>query len=90
MADVSQFAAFCEVVLQAFEVPAMRDEFDRLSGSNLSARGAPLDRMIDKATGRQDAEFRAFTEFVHEVLWCRALGNEPLPGIPRWSEDDGT
>lgn len=49
--------------------PTFVDEYDRLTGSNLSMRGTPLDLLIDKATGRTDAELIKFARFVWECVW---------------------
>ena len=49
-------------------------EFDRLSGSNLSFKGAPINIMVDQATGKQKDDLRAFCDFVYECIWSR-LGN---------------
>lgn len=41
--------------------------YDRLRGTNLSGRGSPIDRLIDEATGKLEAEALAFFD------WCREL-----------------
>ena len=41
--------------------------YDRLRGTNLSGRGTPIDRMIDEATGRLEAEAVGFFD------WCREM-----------------
>lgn len=38
--------------------------YDRLRGTNLSGRGTPIDRLIDEATGKLEAEAQAFFD------WC--------------------
>lgn len=50
-------------------------EFDRLTGSNLSLRGSPIDVMIDQASGRTETEIEAFIQFVHEFIWI-PTGNQ--------------
>jgi hypothetical protein len=49
------------------------ENFDRLTGHNLSlvGRGAPIDQMIDEATGRHEEGLRAFILFVWECVWMR-------------------
>lgn len=41
--------------------------YDRLRGTNLAGRGAPIDRMIDEATGRLEEEALEFFD------WCREM-----------------
>lgn len=48
-------------------------EFDRLSGSNLSMKGTPIDLAIDESTGRQAKEAKEFVKFVHEFVWLSCL-----------------
>ena len=36
-----------------------------------SLRGAPIERMIDEASGRTDADCAAFVAFVYEYVWTR-------------------
>ena len=47
------------------------ENFDRLTGRNLSLHGAPIERMIDEASGRTDADCAAFVAFVYECVWTR-------------------
>ena len=44
---------------------------DRLLGTNLSLRGAPLEQEIDISTGRIDHDCRVFIEMVHDIVWLR-------------------
>ena len=55
--------------------PELLTEFDRLTGSNLSQRGSLLDLEIDRATGRMDADFERFVEFVREFIWGTFKGS---------------
>lgn len=50
-------------------------EFDRLRGTNLSLRGAPISLAIDEATGRLDHDMQSFLRFVwnNVFLRCGAL-----------------
>lgn len=50
-------------------------EFDRLTGSNLSLAGEPVQVAIDLASGRTDTDMRRFAAFVKDVVWDRL----PLP-----------
>lgn len=52
-------------------------QFDRLTGSNLSLKGSPLDVAIDKASGRTNAELASFIAFVFEFVWLPLIGNMP-------------
>ena len=47
------------------------DQFDRLTGSNLSLRGAPIELAIDKATGKLADDCGRFVAFVYECIWSR-------------------
>lgn len=46
-------------------------QYDRLRGSNLQRRGAPIEVAIDHATGRFEAEAQDFVRFVHDAVFCR-------------------
>jgi hypothetical protein len=66
---MSETVKFLDCVEFAIGVPELVAEFDRLTGSNLSRRGTPLEAMIDDAAGRTDAEIAAFVEeFVRDLL----------------------
>lgn len=45
--------------------------FDRLTGSNLSLKGTPVDLAIDQSTGRLNHDLGAFVAFVYECVWIR-------------------
>lgn len=51
-------------------------EFDRLTGSCLTARRDSLTLMIDLSTGYFESSLRKFIEFVYEVVYLR-LPEEP-------------
>lgn len=70
---------FFDVLTECIGNRELVGEFDRLSGSNLSGRGAPIERMIDEATGRNDADLAAFVNFVFECVFIRL---EPAPAPP--------
>ncbi len=57
--------------MMAANTPELVAEYDRLSGTNLSRRGTPLDLMIDDAVGRQEKEMHGFVEFVRECIYER-------------------
>jgi hypothetical protein len=44
-------------------------EFDRLSGTNLSMQGNPIDIMVDEHSGRLESDFNELIEFVHEYIF---------------------
>lgn len=49
--------------------PYLVENFDRLHGTNLSLKGAPLDLAIDQATGRLDSDMEKFIEFCWEFVF---------------------
>lgn len=44
-------------------------QIDRLTGSNLSRKGAPLDLLIDEATGRTRLDLQTLIHFAYEYVW---------------------
>lgn len=44
--------------------------FDRLYGSDLARRRAPIVQMVDDATGKSKDDMRAFVEFVARYVWA--------------------
>tara|TARA_R110001583_G_scaffold42169_1_gene134101 strand:+ start:2595 stop:2834 length:240 start_codon:yes stop_codon:yes gene_type:complete len=71
-----------QALLYAANLPALVAQFDRLNGSNLSMNGSPLDLSIDKASGRQTEEVKAFIQFFDKFIW------EPALSVDRASLDD--
>lgn len=63
--------SFITCALAAAAVPEFVLEFDRLNGTNIALRGAPLDVAIDQATGRQEAEIKLFFQFVWDTIFLR-------------------
>ncbi len=43
-------------------------EYDRLRGTNLSGRGAPINLMIDAACGKTEADVKGFCDFCMDFL----------------------
>ena len=37
----------------------------------MSRKGSPIELMIDDSTGRFEADMKAFSEFVYEMVWTR-------------------
>lgn len=56
--------------------PELTREFDRLCGTTLVSRRAPIEVMVDKATGKQDADMQTFMRFVWNCVFIRV----PLSG----------
>jgi len=44
-------------------------EFDRLNGTNLSLKGAPIELMVDEASGRLADDVADFVAFVAQCIW---------------------
>lgn len=63
-------------VKEAASHPDFVREFDRLTGSCLSAQHDSLTRLIDLSTGYYEASLRRFIEFVYEHVYLR-LQQEP-------------
>ena len=61
--------AFLACLSEAINTPELVQQHDRLYGSTLIARASPLERMVDKATGKAEADMRAFVEFVHRCIY---------------------
>lgn len=47
------------------------EQFDRLNGTNLALKGAPIEVAIDKASGRFEDDFIKFVDFVWEFIFTR-------------------
>lgn len=83
---------FAECVAVCASRPELVAQFDRLTGHHLSTLDAraPLDAMIDDASGRDKAAIEAFIAFVWDCVWTRlprdldfpksdpAIGMEPV------------
>ncbi len=66
---------------EAAATPALVAEYDRLCGTDLSRRRAPIVQMIDDATGKTEDDVRGFAEWVkrcvYEPLVSRLAAEEP-------------
>jgi hypothetical protein len=72
--------AFQACLRGAVETPELVAQFDRLYGARLVTKQSPIDAMIDKATGKQEADMRGFVEFVHNAIYLR-LPNEAIHAL---------
>jgi hypothetical protein len=65
--------AFVKCVEEGISEPEFVTNYDRLYKRNLSRviKASPIEQMVDKATGFQQAEFRMFSEFVHSCVYLR-------------------
>ena len=62
---------FYEFLMQCAGNKELVLEFDRLSGSNLSLEGPPINFMIDKATGKLEDDLGLFRDFIYDCVWSR-------------------
>lgn len=62
---------FLTCLFEAVHTPGFVQEFDRLTGHNLSLRGTGLDLKIDEATGRLEQGMVDFVKFVKETVYDR-------------------
>jgi hypothetical protein len=63
-------ATFIDFLHMCAENRELLREFDRLRGTNLSLKGAPIDLAMDRATGRLEHDAGLFFEFVVD-MWSR-------------------
>ncbi|WP_322997158.1 hypothetical protein [Castellaniella sp.] len=61
--------AFIACLNEAINTPELIRQHDRLYGSTLMSRATPIERMVDKATGKTVDDMRAFVEFVHRCIY---------------------
>jgi len=59
--------------------PGMLENFDRLYGASLATNRAPIERMIDEATGKAADDMRAFVRFVKDFVYD--LTPHPRTGV---------
>lgn len=64
---------FSDCVIECSKHRELVENFDRLCGTNLSqvGRRAPINQMIDEATGRDEDSMAKFCAFVWEYVWTR-------------------
>lgn len=72
--------AFKRCLDEAISTPELVQQFDRLYGATLMTRTTPLERAIDRATGKADDDMRAFVKFVHDCFYMR-LPDEAIVGL---------
>jgi hypothetical protein len=63
--------AFMACLQEAIETPELIEQLDRLYGASLTAKRSPIEAMVDKATGKQEDDMRAFVGFVHDGIYLR-------------------
>ena len=69
-------ATFEQVLMHCAATPDLVTQFDRLTGSNLARKGAPINLMVDDATGKTNDDVAAFVAFVREFIyapWAMAM-----------------
>lgn len=71
--------SYLACLMKAAESVSLVAEYDRLRGTDLSHRGAPINQMIDKASGKLDADLEGFLEFVWDSVYTRV----PLGPVDR-------
>lgn len=67
---------FEQVLMHCAATPDLVAQFDRLTGSNLACKGAPINLMVDDATGKTNDDVAAFVAFVREFVyipWTMAM-----------------
>ena len=67
--------SFQDVVLECIQMPKLVKEFDRLYGTNVALRGEPINVMIDKSSGRWEADLNKFFKFVFECVWLPVVAD---------------
>ena len=60
---------FLVALRQAAENPELLEEYDRLYGTNLRDRGAPLDIIANAEAGTIDQEMDVFVAFIRDHVW---------------------
>ena len=63
--------AFMRCVDGCFETPELMKNFDRLYGASLTTNRSPIEMMVDKATGKQESDMKAFVQFVYDCIYTR-------------------
>jgi hypothetical protein len=71
-----QQSTFEQVLHYCAATPELVAQFDRLTGANLARKGAPINLMVDDATGKTNEDVAKFVEFVREFVympWVMAM-----------------
>ena len=76
--------AFEDALRSAAGNRELLEQYDRLTKSNLSRRGSPIELAVDDATGRTEKEFAEFARFVFEYVWLPVALEEGI-----LAEEDG-
>lgn len=62
---------FMQCLWATLEYPELVAQVDRLFGTRIISRSMPIEKMIDAATGKQDADIQTFLRFVWNYIFCR-------------------
>lgn len=71
LAARSDGLTFAACLRECSKTPELIAQVDRLYGTNLMRQGAPIELMIDNATGRCDADMQTFMQFVWNSVFLR-------------------
>ena len=69
--DTRKGVTFCECLMACASTKPLVKEFDRLLQANLQRSGAPVELMIDDATGKTNDDIEKFIRFVWETTFLR-------------------
>lgn len=69
--------SFMLCVREAAGTLELVSQVDRLYGTAIVARKTPIDRMIDEATGKHDADMQTFLRFVWNFVFCALRSSPP-------------
>lgn len=61
--------AFMACLKEAIETPELVVEFNRLYEASLGKPLSPIEKMVDKACGKDESDMRGFIEFVHDCIY---------------------
>jgi len=70
--------SFLACVKECSECHELVANVDRLYGTNILRRGAPINLMVDDATGKADADKQTFLRFVWNCIFIRVPVGDPL------------
>lgn len=63
--------SFLQCAEATLETPELLTQIDRLYGTNLKGKGAPIELAIDNATGRMKHDMEKFCRFVWNYIFTR-------------------